>query len=202
LYTFRGLCFLILLLTILSIYLSRFVNGSKKKLKTLVNQRYKSKLKELLVVGIFIIWGLEVIFQSFGLGFHVIPVGILYIPFINDLFLSNSIAVIGVIVLIYGYIDLQLSIHYFENSVSDEFKEFMDLKTFSNEHITANINRYLCYMEIFFIGIALINHNLFYALASIALLIGIEIQHRLEKKSLNKKFDNIRKMANYQNLNV
>ncbi len=96
-----------------------------------MNERYKSKLKELLVVGIFIICGFEVTSRSFGLEFHVIPLEILFIPFIKDFFLSNSIAAIVAMVLICRYIDLLLSIHYFEISVSDKFKEFLDLKTFS-----------------------------------------------------------------------
>lgn len=181
---FQGIMLLLLYLTLIIrsilIYLkdgiNPFVLGKGKK-------GFQKIIEYLFIVGL-LVWTYEIITSLFCINVHIIPV-----PFINNIIIDNIIMeYIGVIIIVIGYIIFVLSLIAFGNSWRIGIDKNNPGKLVQSGIFSITRNPIFVYMDLYYIGTAMINPNLFFIIFALIVIIGLHYQILLEEKYLESKY--------------
>lgn len=155
-----------------------FVLGKGKK-------GFDALLENLFFIG-FLIWTYEIIAVIFNINFHIFPIEIAYTKIFDNIILKYF----ALVLILIGYLIFIFSLIAFGKSwrVGIDSKNPGRLVTKGVFSITRN-PIFICF-DLYLIGIALINPNLFFIIFSIIAIVGIHYQILHEEKFLQKHYGN------------
>jgi len=164
------LILLFLTLTIRSIFLYLkngifpFVIGKDKK-------GFNAVIEILFLIGL-LIWSYEIITIIFNIEFHIIP-----IDFVNKIILNNIILkYLGMGLIFIGYILFLMSLVSFGKSWRVGIDSKNPGKLVTNGIFSITRNPIFVYIDLYFVGTALINTNILFILFAVLVIIGIHYQ--------------------------
>jgi protein-S-isoprenylcysteine O-methyltransferase Ste14 len=137
----------------------------------------------IFFVGL-LVWSYEIAAVVFGLHFHIIPIMKVHQPIID----SSVMKYIGMIISLGGYIIFVLSLAAFGKSWRMGIDKTNPGKLVTNGTFSITRNPIFVYIDLYFIGTALINGNIFFIFFALAVSLGIHYQILQEEKFLNEYY--------------
>jgi len=136
-------------------------------------------IEYLFFIGL-LAWSYEIVATVFGFRFHLIPIKIIYQPIGESVALEYA----GMIITLIGYVIFLLSLIAFGKSWRVGIDKDNPGKLITNGIFSLTRNPIFVFLDLYFIGTALINPTIFFIGFALSVLIGIHYQILQEERFL------------------
>lgn len=139
---------------------------------------------EIIFFVALLAWSYEIISQIFSINFHIIPIGYLNRIFVENIVLKTA----GSILILAGYILFIFSLIAFGRSWRVGIDKDNPGKLIKNGVFSITRNPIFVFLNMYLIGTALLNMNLFFIICAIIFIIGIHYQILQEENFLKENY--------------